>query len=266
MSRLRAVIAVVVLVTLSCAPEQSSEAPTGLTLREPPGDSVGLVPTFRWEAVEGADHYRLVLLDASDFPVWAWEGTDTEVTLLGFEHDPELGGPVVGDDSTWSVAALAADGHVVAISEAATISPGVAAPSRAPEVSPTPAATLDRSGVPEDPCTLLARADLEPFFGEVPDPQVVDLGTAVECRVEEGVFGYVSLTVQATTETSVGDNACRDCTPIDAGDDARGRLATSGGRVVAISDGLLLAVEVSGLGDVTLDQLGALIRAAIGRL
>jgi hypothetical protein len=90
----------------------------------PPEEGAGETPTFEWEPVEGAAAYRLVVLDAEGQPVWAWEGPDTTVALGGVPDRPEgAEGPVPPPGSTWSVAALGGDGHVLAVSPVRSASP-----------------------------------------------------------------------------------------------------------------------------------------------
>ncbi len=93
-------------------------------LTAPPEEGAGETPTFEWEPVDGATAYRLVVLDAEGRAVWAWEGPATSVALGGVPDRPEGGeGPVLTPSSTWSVAALDADGHVVAASPVRSASP-----------------------------------------------------------------------------------------------------------------------------------------------
>jgi hypothetical protein len=93
-------------------------------LTAPPEEGAGEVPTFGWERVAGAAANRLVVLDAEGRAVWAWEGPETSVALGGVLDRPEgAEGPVLTAGSTWTVAALGADGHVVAVSAARPASP-----------------------------------------------------------------------------------------------------------------------------------------------
>lgn len=93
-------------------------------LTAPPEEGAGEVPTFEWEPVESAAAYRMVVLDAEGRAVWAWEGPDTSVALGGVPDRPEgAEGPVLTPGSTWSVAALDAEGHVLAVSPARSASP-----------------------------------------------------------------------------------------------------------------------------------------------
>lgn len=93
-------------------------------LTAPPEEGAGEMPTFEWEPVEGSAAYRLVVLDAEGQPVWAWEGPDTTVALGGVPERPEgAEGPVLTAGSTWSVAALDGEGHVVAVSQVRSASP-----------------------------------------------------------------------------------------------------------------------------------------------
>ena len=107
-------------------PEPVGGGPVEATveLTAPPEEGAGEVPTFGWEPVAGAAAYRLVVLDAEGRAVWAWEGPETSVALGGVPDRPEgAEGPVLTAGSTWTVAALGADGHVVAVSAARPASP-----------------------------------------------------------------------------------------------------------------------------------------------
>jgi hypothetical protein len=95
-----------------------------LELVGPAEERAGKIPVFEWEPVQGAAAYRLVVRNAAGGPIWAWQGTDTSVTLGGIDdRPPGAGGPVITDGSRWSVAALDADDHVTAISEERAVSP-----------------------------------------------------------------------------------------------------------------------------------------------
>jgi hypothetical protein len=98
---------------------------TAIELVAPPTEGAGEVPSFEWRSVQGAEFYRLVVLDPSQGPIWAWEGTETSVNLGGLpgERPTGDGGPVIVAGSSWSVAALDADGHVVAVSVSRPVSP-----------------------------------------------------------------------------------------------------------------------------------------------
>lgn len=91
----------------------------------PPTEGAGEVPTFEWKAAQGAASYRLVVLDPDGGPTWAWEGAETTVNLGGLpgERPTGEGGPVIVAGSSWSVAALDPDGHVVAVSVSRPVSP-----------------------------------------------------------------------------------------------------------------------------------------------
>ena len=96
-----------------------------VTLVAPPLEGAGEVPTFEWEPVEGAATYRLAVLNGDGEAVWSWEGESTEVALGGLSVDRPEGepGPVITAGSSWSVAALDADGHVLALSVLRPVSP-----------------------------------------------------------------------------------------------------------------------------------------------
>ncbi len=96
-----------------------------VTLTGPPSEGAGEVPSFDWEAVPGTSTYRVVVLDADGGPIWAWEGAETTVNLGGLPGERPIGepGPVIRPGSSWSVVALDAEGHVVAVSPARPVSP-----------------------------------------------------------------------------------------------------------------------------------------------
>jgi hypothetical protein len=96
-----------------------------VVLLAPPTEGAGEVPTFSWEPVDGAVGYRLFVLDAQSEPVWAWQGPETTVALGGLtvERPDGEAGPVITPGSRWSVAALDAEGGVVAVSRLRPVSP-----------------------------------------------------------------------------------------------------------------------------------------------
>ena len=96
-----------------------------INLTAPGLTGAGEVPTFEWEAVSGAARYRLVVLNGSGAPLWAWNGTETRVNLGGLPGDrPEgVSGPVIDTGSSWSVAAFDANGKTLATSAIRSVSP-----------------------------------------------------------------------------------------------------------------------------------------------
>jgi len=108
-------------------PGTSLQAPvqTKVDLLAPPVEGAGEVPEFRWNAVPRAAVYRLAVLGSDGDPIWAWEGTDTSVTLGGVPGERERGegGPVIVEGSSWSVAAFDAKGAVVAVSVRRPVAP-----------------------------------------------------------------------------------------------------------------------------------------------
>ena len=96
-----------------------------VVLIAPPTEGAGEVPTFEWEPVQGAAGYRLFVVGGDGTAIWSWEGTETSVALGGLTVDRPEGaeGPVVTAGSTWSVVALDAEGHVVAVSVQRPVSP-----------------------------------------------------------------------------------------------------------------------------------------------
>jgi hypothetical protein len=95
-----------------------------VALTEPAEDGAGKIPTFAWESVPGATDYRLFVLNADGAPIWAWQGTETSAVLGGNPHRSDGdAGPVITAGATWSVAALDADGAVIALSADRPVSP-----------------------------------------------------------------------------------------------------------------------------------------------
>jgi len=93
-------------------------------LREPATEGAGHIPAFGWAPVAGASSYLLVVQGADGNALWAWEGGETRVMLGGVEGR-SLGeaGPVLEPGSAWSVAALDAERHVIAVSVLRPVSP-----------------------------------------------------------------------------------------------------------------------------------------------
>jgi hypothetical protein len=100
----------------------------------------GRAPTFEWRAVDGAVAYRLSVL-GPDAPSWGWQGQATSVRYGGVAEG--VSGPSLLPGSWWSVAALGADGGVVAASDMRPVSPA-ADPGLEPEWA-EPASTATAS-------------------------------------------------------------------------------------------------------------------------
>ncbi|HEX4983472.1 MAG TPA: hypothetical protein VFV63_17330 [Ilumatobacteraceae bacterium] len=88
------------------------------------GTGLGARPLLRWEAAEGAVSYVVSVNTPSGGPMWAWEGSVTEVSFGGGPADDldTTGAQLVGP-ATWFVAALDADGVVIASSAPADLAP-----------------------------------------------------------------------------------------------------------------------------------------------
>jgi hypothetical protein len=142
-----------------------------VTLTGPAEMNVGSNPTFEWTAVDGAAAYRLVVL-GPDAPRWAWTGTATSVQYGG---SGAAGSPTLKPGSWWSVAALGADGSVMALSDLRAVSPGdepgptpawasglpaaaSSEPAEAPADAGAPAANLTA-------CALVTTDELEAILG-----------------------------------------------------------------------------------------------------
>jgi hypothetical protein len=125
------VVLVVALALTGCVPAAQSgppiEAPgldATVQLTAPGETGGGAIPTFEWSAVDGASAYRLVVTDADGGATWSWEGSETSVILGAVpEREEADGGPILTSGSTWSVVALDADGHVIAVSTLRPVSP-----------------------------------------------------------------------------------------------------------------------------------------------
>jgi len=90
----------------------------------PPAEGAGEVPVFEWEPLAGATTYILAVRGAAGSAIWAWEGAETRVTLGGVDgRSTGEPGPVLEPGSSWTVAALDAEGHAIAISASRPVSP-----------------------------------------------------------------------------------------------------------------------------------------------
>ena len=95
-----------------------------VALLAPSSIGAGAYPVFRWEPVAAAENYQLVVSAAAG-PIWAWEGSATEIRLGAVASEPPAGygGPSLTEAVCWSVVALDAEGHAVAASAVVTVSP-----------------------------------------------------------------------------------------------------------------------------------------------
>lgn len=96
-----------------------------MELLAPPTSGAGEAPHFEWRAVDGAASYRLFILDGAGAPLWAWQGPETSVWMGGTSRQRREGeaGPSIVAGSTWTIAALDAEDHVLAISEVRPVAP-----------------------------------------------------------------------------------------------------------------------------------------------
>ena len=81
--------------------------------------------TMVWSPVDGAARYRVVLLDATQRPYWAWEGDTATVPADAAPTTAASGGsgPHITRGSTWTVVALDSSGRPIALSAPRPISP-----------------------------------------------------------------------------------------------------------------------------------------------
>lgn len=124
------VLLVAALALTGCAPDDPGsplDAPgvdATIELTAPAATGGGSIPTFEWSAVDGASAYRLVVQNADGNATWAWEGAETSIPLGAVDgREVGHGGPVLTEGSSWSVVALDAGGHVIAVSKLRPASP-----------------------------------------------------------------------------------------------------------------------------------------------
>jgi hypothetical protein len=96
-----------------------------VTLVAPATDGAGTRPTFSWEPVPGAVSYTLAVLSTDDVPLWAWNGTATEIILGGWSTlpVPAAPGPRIVVPSKWFVVAHDAAGVPIANSDFRLVAP-----------------------------------------------------------------------------------------------------------------------------------------------
>ncbi len=165
-----------------CAPADASvDAPTmarpqaladypSMTLVAPAAADAGTSPTFAWQAVPDAADYRLSVV-AADGPVWAWSGTATEVVFGGYEAAPAtgVGALRLTRAAWWSVAAYAADGALLAVSDLRAVSPDATMP--APLAAAPPGEAAPQPAPLDSACPLYSDAEAEEFLeGELAGP------------------------------------------------------------------------------------------------
>jgi len=140
-----------------------------VTLLAPGALEAGRAPTFEWSAVDAAAAYRLSVL-GPDGPTWAWQGGTTSVRYGGVPNGTS--GPSLLPGSWWSVAALAGDDTVLALSELRAVAPSA---ERGPNPNWTkPPSNTDSpdssasppSGMPDaGSCDLLTREEIGEAIG-----------------------------------------------------------------------------------------------------
>jgi hypothetical protein len=147
-------------------------------LLAPGPDHAGPVPTFEWEAVPGAETYRLGILDPTG-PFWAWAGPDTSVTLGLQDGERPTGAPglTLPAGSWWSVTAMDADGRLVGASGLRSVSPDDAPaelqpPSSAASSSPTTGAPSEEDAEAPTACDILTPDEAATVLGSPTDEGV----------------------------------------------------------------------------------------------
>ena len=86
----------------------------------PAATDAGPAPVFEWRSVVGAAADRLSVR-GPDFRNWAWAGSGTSVRYGGVTEGQA--GPTIIPGTVWSVAALGADGSILALSGLRPVSP-----------------------------------------------------------------------------------------------------------------------------------------------
>lgn len=180
--------------TVIARPAALSSLPE-VVLLAPAETDAGVAPTFEWEPFEGAAAYRLSVV-APDRPLWSWVGAETSVAfaLRTTERSEDAPGLEIEPGSWWSVAALADDGSVLALSPFRSVSPGDAPDELVPPAFAGGAATAaaaepeDESpatapGELPDACDIVTPDEVAPVFGEVADhgPAGFAWGEGTDC-------------------------------------------------------------------------------------
>jgi hypothetical protein len=176
--------------------------------------------------VDGAASYRLSVL-GPDAPRWGWLGTDTTVRYGGVPEGTD--GPSLVAGSWWSVAALAGDGSIIAISDLRSVSPG-SDPGPAPswtKALPAASPAAGPTGAPAHPvgartCDLLTvdeiHGAIKGTWGQ-PSLDVYPSGTTSRCEWTSVNGSRFALTIlAASTYDPAGWNA--DGTVPDLGEKA----------------------------------------------
>lgn len=88
-----------------------------------PTNETGSHPTLSWSPVDGAMSYWLVLRDADGRPYWAWTGNDTSVRVGGGDSSEPNQTATLHEEMTWSVAAFDEEENLIALSDAASLTP-----------------------------------------------------------------------------------------------------------------------------------------------
>ena len=78
-------------------------------------------PMLRWDPVDGAEQYTVVVTDSTGATWWAWSGPDTAVVLGGVADGRD--GPTAGVGVTWIVLAHDGAGVMVAAGERRPLEP-----------------------------------------------------------------------------------------------------------------------------------------------
>jgi hypothetical protein len=125
MSRRAAVLLLAALTVVVMAPAASVGAQVDEVKLLTKKQGGGIRPVFRWEPVDGAATYLLVVHDRKGRAYWSWQGSETKVPMGGGEKPskPGSGGPRIAKGYKWIVSAFGPNGELLAISKRRPISP-----------------------------------------------------------------------------------------------------------------------------------------------
>jgi hypothetical protein len=146
----------------------------------PAAMNAGPAPVFEWRGVDNAVTYRLSVR-GPEIRTWAWSGPETSVRYGGVSEGQS--GPTIVPGTVWSVAALGADGSLLALSELRPISP-TDDPGPAPDwltAVPAPAAEAPPAASPAgefDACDLFSADEITAAIdGTWGTPELSDYGS-----------------------------------------------------------------------------------------
>lgn len=158
------------LATIASFPRPAALANLPLVeLIAPAATAAGPAPVFEWRSVDGAAAYRLSVR-GPDARTWAWAGSETSIRYGGVAEGQA--GPTIIPGTVWSVAALGADGSILALSGLRPVSPtddpgpvpdwiGAGASAAAASAAPEADVSTPAPAGPFDACDLLTADEIQ---------------------------------------------------------------------------------------------------------